>query len=183
MKPAILLVAPVLLAACSAMQAQHPAGTSEVPGAPAVRENAQGEQKLVAAFNDRGTLKKHYPAAELVGTYGEVTIWRVRITPARWNELAALGKYSPVFGEEQGQLRALPGGVIVRLVPALSGQKADDWFRARRLSATPLSALPGTYKVDTPAGLAALEVSKQLGALPEVVEAVPDWWQAYSLRK
>lgn len=182
MRPAIL-AALALLAGCSAMQAQHPGFASEASGAAAAQEQAHGEQNLVAAFNDRGALKKHYAEAELVATYGEVTIWRVEVTPARWRELASLGRYSPVFGAEQGQLRALPGGVVVRLAPTLSGPKAEEWFRGRRLSARPLAALPDTYMVDTPAGLAAMELAKQLGALPGVVDAVPNWWEAYSLRK
>lgn len=178
-----MLGAVVLLAGCSAMYVQPPGHAGEGRAAAASQEPARDERKLVAAFNDQGALKQQYPHAELVGTYGEVTIWRVALTPSEWNGLAALGRYSPVFGEDQGQLRALPGGVIVRLAPALQGEKADAWFRTRRLSVRPLSALPGTYVVETPPGLAALELSKQLGASPDVVQAEPNWWREYSLRK
>lgn len=180
MKPAVLL-ALALCIGCSPMQAQPP-GHAAVAHA-AAQEPAQGEQTLVAAFNDRGALRQRYPEAELVGRYGEVAIWRLDLTPAGWRELAAIGNYSPVFGAEQGQMRALPGGVVVRLVPALKGAKAEEWFRAKSLSAKPLSGLPDTYLVATPAGLAALELSKQLDASPDVVKAEPNWWQAYSTRK
>jgi len=178
-----MLGAVLLLVSCSAMHAQQhgPAGVGRVDAIS--QDPAKGEHKLVAAFNDQGRLKQQHPQAELVGTYGEVTIWRVALTPAQWNDLAVLGRYSPVFGEEQGRLRALPGGVIVRLAPALQGRKANEWFRSRQLSAKPLSTLPGTYVVETPPGLAALELSKQLGTSPEVVQAEPNWWREYSLRK
>lgn len=181
MRPALLL-ALVVCTGCTAMQAQLP-GHAFGAGAAGGSEQVQGEQTLVAAFDDQGALKQRFPQAELVGRYGDVAIWRVETTPARWRELAGLGRYSPVFGAGQGQLRALPGGVVVRLAPALTGAKADEWFRARQLSAKPLSGLPDTYLVDTPAGLAALELSKQLGASPDVVAAEPNWWHAYSKRQ
>lgn len=172
----------VLLASCSAMHAQPPSPAGERRDATASRQPSRAEQELVAAFNDHGALKQRHPHAELAGTYGEVTIWRVALTPSQWNELTSLGRYSPVFGEE-GQLRALPGGVVVRLAPALHGEKADEWFRVRQLSARPLSPLPGTYVVETPPGLAALELAKQLGTSPDVIQAEPNWWREYSLRK
>ncbi|GAB3546634.1 hypothetical protein GCM10027343_24710 [Noviherbaspirillum agri] len=179
----VLLGAIVFLAGCTPMQAQPPGSAGGVRGDAVSQESLQGEQGLVAAFSDQGRLKQLHPQAELLGTYGEVTIWRVLLTPQQWSELAALGRYSPVFGEGQGRWRALPGGVIVRLAPSLQGQKADEWFRSRQLSAKPLSTLPGTYVVDTPPGVAALELSRQLGALPDVVRAEPNWWREYSLRK
>jgi hypothetical protein len=182
MKPAIV-AAMVVLAGCTVKQPQSSGTAVESPTMRPAQEQGQTVQDLIAAFNDQGALKKHYPQAELVATYGEVTIWRLALAPAQWNSLAALGRYSPVFGEKQGQMRALPGGVIVRLAPALRGEKADEWFRARHLAAKPLSSLPGTYVVDTPPGLAAVDLSKQLGTAPDVLHAEPNWWENYSLRK
>lgn len=176
-----ILAAAALLTSCSAMQPPQPRHAGDVRGTAVAQEAERPVPDLVAAFDDGKALRNRYPQAELIASYGEVTIWRVALTAQQREGLPALGRYSPVFGAGQGQWRALPGGVIVRL--ALKGKQAEDWFRARNLSFRPLAALPGTYVVDTPPGLAALETSRRLRALSEVVHAEPDWWQAYSLRK
>lgn len=181
MRPVSLALV-LLLAGCASAPAPQAPSDATI-GADSVAVQEEASPQLAAAFDDQGALKRRYPQAEQVGKYGAVTLWRLELTPARWRELESLGRYSPVYGEEQGQLRALPGGVIVRFDSSLSGPQIKDWLLTQGLAGRPMSGLGNTYLVESAAGPAALKLAQRIAEASGVVQVTPNWWQARSLRR
>jgi hypothetical protein len=88
---------------------------------------------------------------------------------------------SPVLRDEAGRARALPGGVLV----TLAGVPDEATARAllARHGATAVRRLAsGTWLVETPAGLAALELSNRLAATGAFASAQPNWWVERALK-
>jgi hypothetical protein len=88
---------------------------------------------------------------------------------------------SPVLRDESGRARALPGGVVVTF------DGAPDEAAARALlarhgaaAARPLS--PGAWLVESPAGLASLELANRLAASGAFASAQPNWWVERTLK-
>jgi len=88
---------------------------------------------------------------------------------------------SPVFADSPrgGNLRALPGGVVVTFAPAKNENQAKRWASdhgvelQRRLVETPENSV---WLVKTVAGLESLNITSRLDASSDVVSAEPNWW-------
>lgn len=88
---------------------------------------------------------------------------------------------SPVFRDDEGRLRALPGGVLVALRSPLS--EADARALIARAGATPSRALsPTLWVVEGPVGLGSLELANRLDASGAFAAAQPNWWVARTLK-
>ncbi|MFM1988852.1 MAG: hypothetical protein RJA99_1809 [Pseudomonadota bacterium] len=82
---------------------------------------------------------------------------------------------SPVFRDESGRLRALPGGVLVVLAAPLADDAATaliashDARAVRRIGER-------TWLVESAAGLPSLELANRLAATGAFAAAQPNWW-------
>lgn len=146
-------------------------------GAPATYRWHDGEQErelqrvpgLVAQF-DRAEAEWQ-AGAELVAEHGQVRIWRLAesapVPPAA----------SPVLSEGS-TVRALPGGVIVRLDPRWDPETVRQWLERQGLTlARELPVGPNTLELASAPGLAALELSERLRGQEGVISSSPNWWQ------
>lgn len=83
---------------------------------------------------------------------------------------------SPLFVDAAGHPRALPGGVILSLEERLSEEEARARLEAdglavlRRINAT-------TWLVDSPAGVASLDLADRLQASGRYRLVQPNWWK------
>jgi hypothetical protein len=88
---------------------------------------------------------------------------------------------SPVFRDDTGRLRALPGGVLVVLRAPLA--EADARALIARSGATPARALsPTLWIVEAPVGLGSLELANRLHAGGAFASAQPNWWIERTLK-
>jgi hypothetical protein len=154
---------------------------------------------LVAEFKARPSsqspLTKAYPRAKVYSAAGIrgageifVRIWELERGVTAQHALIQLKsvsgqdtQYSPVFYDgpaTTGQMRALPGNVIVYLDPAWNGSMVDQWIAGKGLQIVKqLDVGPNVFLLKTDAGLTALQLANNLYESGEVVAAFPDWWQ------
>ena len=88
---------------------------------------------------------------------------------------------SPVLRDESGRARALPGGVVVTFAGPADEQAARELLA--RHGATAARPLPsGAWLVESPAGLASLELANRLAASGAFASAQPNWWVERTLK-
>lgn len=103
------------------------------------------------------------------------------LRPAAATAKAADPLVSPVFRDDTGRLRALPGGVLVVLREPLP--EADARALIARSGATPARALsPTLWIVEGPVGLGSLELANRLHAGGAFAAAQPNWWVERTLK-
>lgn len=92
------------------------------------------------------------------------------------------GGSSPVFRDDNGAMRALAGGVVVRLreadLPDARARLAD----AGLLPIRQLDPEGRNWLVASPAGMPALELANQLHERGKFESATPNWWRPRSLK-
>jgi len=83
---------------------------------------------------------------------------------------------SPVFVDASGQPRALPGGVIISLKEELPDNQAQAQLQAQGL--TPVRRIGARmWLVQSPVGIASLELANRLQASGRYDFVQPNWWQ------
>jgi hypothetical protein len=88
---------------------------------------------------------------------------------------------SPVLRDESGRLRALPGGVLVQLRRPLPPEQAQALLQGAGLA--PTRAINDTlWLVDSPLGLASLQLANRLHRSGQFASAQPSWWLERRLR-
>jgi len=101
------------------------------------------------------------------------------IQPGTSTSASALS--SPVLRDDNGQLRALPGGVLVILKAPLQTASARALFA--QAGVTPSRQLTDTlWLIESPAGLASLEMANRLHASGLFASAQPNWWMKRALK-
>lgn len=84
---------------------------------------------------------------------------------------------SPVFRDESGRLRALPGGVLVVLAAPLADDAATALIASHDARAVRRIG-DRTWLVESAAGLPSLELANRLAATGAFAAAQPNWWMA-----
>ena len=103
------------------------------------------------------------------------------LRPAGAATKSAAPLVSPVFRDDEGRQRALPGGVLVALRAPLP--EGDARALIGRAGATPSRALsPTLWVVEGPVGLGSLELANRLDASGAFAAAQPNWWVARTLK-
>jgi hypothetical protein len=88
---------------------------------------------------------------------------------------SAAAPQSPVFRDDGGQPRALPGGVIVVLQTPLEDAAARALFAS--VGARPLQPIDATlWLLDSPPGLPSLELANRLHDTGRFAAVEPNWW-------
>ncbi len=94
--------------------------------------------------------------------------------------------HSPVFRDAKdgtSPQRALPGGVIVRIGPALSDEQRAALFARHGLQVVrELGEGTGAWLVRSPPGLPALDLANRLYESGDFVAASPNWWRPRALK-
>jgi hypothetical protein len=88
---------------------------------------------------------------------------------------------SPVFRDEGGRLRALPGGVVVTLTDGLDEPAARAFLASHDARATRRLG-ERAWLVESAAGLPSLELANRLAATGAFVAAQPNWWVERALK-
>lgn len=151
------------------------------------------DETMIADFNPRpDTAAKAASASGLSAgrTVSGVRLWKVSsgsatlaLKTVRSRDLT--GKYSPVFrdGWTTGQMRALPGNVIVQFASEWDEARINKWVSDQGQSIDRKASF-GTnfYILATPPGIASLEIANALFETGDVLLASPNWWQEPHLK-
>lgn len=139
--------------------------------------------QLVADF--AGGVKSAMPAARELEARGSVVIYEVTagVNPvavrAAVSATGSIAAVSPVFyddGGGTGRRRALPGNVVVEFSPDRDAESVAGWADAEGLTLLRKLSFGNYYLVQSPAGMASLELANQLQQSGEVRSAQPNWW-------
>lgn len=151
---------------------------------------APASAEAAYTWYDNGTARRVWVDPDLVAEIGgqdhqahaPAARGRVRVLAAR-SPLALdarqRGHTSPVLRDRPGgPLRALPGGVVLRLDPSWSEREARYWLESQGLVARKKLPVGGNaYLLEAAPGLPSLELANRLHGLSGVVGAQPEWWQ------
>lgn len=157
------------------------------------RAPAPGERLATPAspLTDARPVVKSSPAIESLAWHEgsvrrslqRVPDWQADFTP-RVPQRPILGRpdgtenaalVSPVLRDESGQLRALPGGVLVVLRTAYDEAGAQRFFAS--VGVIPVRRITDTlWLLQAPAGLPALELSNRLNDSGLFASVQPNWW-------
>jgi hypothetical protein len=86
----------------------------------------------------------------------------------------------PVFVSDEGELMALPGGVVVVLDPGWDGAAVDGFFERNGVAAgrvTVLDYVANGFFVETEPGFASLDLANALVGQAGVELSSPNWWR------
>lgn len=143
-------------------------------------------QGLIAHFHpERGERKRFGSRLGAKSEIDQPTATVYRVARAKYLQAFKVGSdrfQSPVFsdGPQGGQLRSLPGGVLITLP---KGVDAEKWAEANQKKLVRPIGSGTTWLVETPPGLKSLETAQELGKDPAVVSSTPNWWVHLEARK
>lgn len=89
---------------------------------------------------------------------------------------------SPVLRDPNGEARALPGGVIVRLRDADLADPRKALADAGLEPVRPIDPQQRTWLVDSPAGLESLALANRLHESGRFEAVTPNWWRPRALK-
>jgi hypothetical protein len=170
---AVLAIACCLPLAVQAQTYYFDGSTKRVITLQSDLQAAFDESKVVKAF-DTGTT-----VSETLISDGFIRVYRVS-APALRAPSTSMAGTSPVFREGNspaGRLMALPGGVIAQFQPEWTAEQIGEWLANRGYAVRQkLNILGLWYLLESPAGLASLEMANAIHESGEVVSATPNWW-------
>lgn len=84
----------------------------------------------------------------------------------------------PVFEAENGMLMAVPGGLLIEFKASISSTMISSWLSSKGLSLKEVLTFKNTryYHVDSPAGVASLELVSQIESDSFIKEIKPNFW-------
>lgn len=143
---------------------------------------------LVAEFTSAETQAKAaapLSGMEPAGGHRGVRFWKINAESAqevrsvsKQAGKASASKFSPVFRDAGGRRpRALPGGVILFFKKGWTEDQCRGWIAEKGLTIErKLTVGKPIYLVESPAGLASLELANRLHETGKLVGASPNWW-------
>jgi hypothetical protein len=146
-----------------------------------VRTVTLDEQRVVQ-FNpqDEVSVSELDARASKESEYGIVQVWKLSNADANVSGQLIVrgGNFSPVFKDDNGSIRALPGGFVIALDHQISEAEAGAKLAELGINSyQKLNFGQNLYKVPTEPGLTALEQANALHGMPGVRFATPDWWR------
>lgn len=96
------------------------------------------------------------------------------------HDAAGSGEGQLVFRSEEGELMALPGGVVLVLDPGWDTAAVDGFFERNGIAATRATALDyvtNGFLIETEPGFASLDLANALAGQGGVVLSSPNWWK------
>ena len=90
------------------------------------------------------------------------------------------GEVAPVFRSDEGELMALPGGVVVVLDPGWDYAAVDAFFERNSVALsriTDLDYVTNGFFVETEPGFASLDLANALVGQAGVELSSPNWWK------
>ncbi len=133
----------------------------------------------------RSAVKSSDSSASLVKSHGNLNLWKTNsksgsVAVAKsLNSNSKIG-YSPVFRTgKSGSLLALPGNILVEFDETMSDAKIETFLLSKGLRIKKKLDIPGRnfYEVETPAGVASLNLANTLFGQPGVISSSPNWWR------
>lgn len=92
---------------------------------------------------------------------------------------------SPVFRDSSGQLRALPGGVLIIFHKHVQQSDIADFWQVHGINpdrVARVEAINNLYKIETSAGMESLNLANELANNPQVEYITPNWWKELAVR-
>jgi hypothetical protein len=140
------------------------------------------QSDLQAAFDEPRGVKAPATGATISETLisdGFIRVYRLTTPTLRVPSTSPL-RTSPVFREgtsPAGRLMALPGGVIIQFRPEWTTEQVSEWIANHGYTVRQKLNITGQwYILDSPAGLASLEMANTIHGSGDVVSATPNWW-------
>ena len=90
------------------------------------------------------------------------------------------GDVAPVFRSDEGELMALPGGVVVVLDPGWDQAAVDEFFKLNSVAlslVTDLDYVTNGFFIETAPGFASLDLANALVGQAGVELSSPNWWK------
>lgn len=147
---------------------------------------------LVAEFSVGGALQSrsllNINNNTLIKNSAAVRVWRVSEDAStlarRISQRSTSEKFTPVFRDAPGagEMKALPGGVILILDSNLTQDQVDRWFEDNTITIDKrLNLSQYAYFIATAPGLDSLELANRIieednGERSYVKSATPNWW-------
>ncbi|TGN11146.1 hypothetical protein EHS11_08310 [Leptospira ilyithenensis] len=125
--------------------------------------------------------------AKLVKSKGRANIWKTNINSLSADALKLLDqtqspkiRYSPVFrSKKNGFIMALPGNIVIEFLSYWSDNQIENWLATKGFK--PIKKLDiserNFYEIETPAGIASLNIANLLIGQEGVVSSSPNWWR------
>ncbi|MDY6934651.1 MAG: hypothetical protein SVZ03_10585 [Spirochaetota bacterium] len=148
---------------------------------------------LIAEFindtNQRNNISNSDANAKIVYSKAGVNLWE--ITHKKMKDTLKKGRipsnlngnYSPVFRDSSGQRRALPGNIIVFMEQRWDRKRVNRWAESNKLKIIKrISSHHNAYIIETPPGMASLDISNNLRDARGVASVYPNWWKEVSPR-
>lgn len=144
------------------------------------------DETMIADFNPQSvatTKAAHNSNLSAAKTINGTRLWKLTSGSSKsaLNSIKSknqAGSYSPVFRTSQGgQMRALPGSIIVQFASDWDESKIRQWTVENGQTISSKASF-GTnfYILTSPAGLASLEIANRLYETGDVLLATPNWW-------
>ncbi|MFN3603072.1 MAG: S8 family serine peptidase [Leptonema sp. (in: bacteria)] len=153
------------------------------------------QKDYLADFTENSSFIKNIdPKGKLLKKQGTVSIYQVGDPKIRnqiqkgtlTKSLKPQSKLSEVFSTHPsgGPKIALPGNIIIKFKDSVSKSQIDQILQSKNLKVIRIQKIleQDYYIIESPSGLASLELANQLASLPEVEYSKPDLWIEISKR-
>lgn len=141
------------------------------------RQESQLAPQLLADFGGNAAAERTLATAAFSAPLGGPRIYRLDGSVAAMRSQALPGT-SPVFRDHggHGRMRALPGNVVVQFDTETSDEMVTDWAQSEGLVVLRKLSFGNYYLIESPSGLASLELANRLQESGSVLNAQPNWW-------
>lgn len=132
--------------------------------------------------NKHTLLEKNYGNAQLYNRNKALTSKNAHALSLQKEAQQHNENYSPIF-KDAGEIKALPGGVIISFKSDWDEQMISQWATQHHLTIVqPLIKSINLWLIHSESGMASLELANKLTEQGEINYASPNWWRPASTR-